>query len=304
MSELVPQLPATSSVIDPASHIPLAAIAYSTPVVARQPGILIAVGVVSIVLACLSAITCLITGMEVFGIYMITKAMPQITQAAQPAAFAPLTPAQVSQTVASVQSSAPKGLNPAQLQALTAALQAPNQHLIGQRSGWSRSTSQDSTGTVTIGIGHGASQGGTMLTITPAGQTFSTPLGGFPASPFAKMHINSFIVAMVVAEDVGSFGLAIYLFVAGILLLRGSPGSRKRHLRYAAIKICFAVVAGIFSSMLVFEFFAGLPVRGNSPGLAVVRVVAVVSLVSMSYPVALLFAMNSKEVRRHYAEAK
>lgn len=303
------QLPATPPAAVPASDIPLAALAYSAPIVSRQPGILIAVGVASIVLACLSALTCLLVGLETIGIFVIAMISPQITTTMTPA---PLTGAQVTQAVVGVQTAASNRLNAAQAQALSAALQDPNQQFLARQfvAFPCRSATFDpATGAVTIvfrGSGRNGARGASV-TIDSTGQTTSTTTASTPPAPnpFAKMKLDPVTVGVAIAEDLASFGLAIYLFVAGILLLRDSPNSRKRHLRFAMVKIVLAVIAGVATCRLAAEFLAGLPTPGGiTPTTPIVWSVAIWSLLSVAYPVALLFTMNCAEVRRHYAEAK
>lgn len=306
------ELPATPPRVDPPAGIPMAALAYSTPLVARQPGILTAVGVISIVLACLSALTCLFAGLETLGLYIIANVSPQMTQAMTRARPAPLTAAQVAQAVAAVQASSSNSLNPAQLQALTVALQDPNQQLLSPRFTWSPCLSAlpDSSGNVTIVFNSGAANGirGATLDISPAGLvTTTTTTSAEAGNPFAKMKIDPISLSVSLFEDLLSFGLAIYLFVAGILLLRDSPNSRKRLLRFAVIKIFLAIVGGIATCRLAWEFFAGIthPFPGNPPPVSpIVATLAIFFLLSFLYPIALLFTMNSAVVRRHYAQAE
>jgi hypothetical protein len=303
MSQLDPQPPATPPAVESAPPLPLAVLTYSGVSAGQRPGILTAIGVLSIALACLSALICLFAGLETLGIFMMVKMAPQMNRTARTFSPSPLTAAQVTTVVTKTQTMV--ALNPAQTQALRAALQAPNQQLIAPQYLWSpvQSTTQMTGGTVAVRFNGGNAFRGTMLIITSAGRV-TTSRTGASGNPFAKFKISTTTLVLVFAEDVASFGLAIYLFVAGILLLSGTPRARRWHLRYAAIKIVLAIFGSIVTCQLVHEFTAGLPLRAGSSGTGVIVFIGALLLLGVLYPIALLLTMHSMGVRRYYAEAR
>jgi hypothetical protein len=299
MPDVDPQYPATAAVVDPAPPIPHAVLTYSGVQPGQRPGILTAIGVVSIVLACLSALICLFAGLETLGFFIITKTAPQMRQTATTFPPSPLTAAQVAAVVTTTQTLI--ALNPAQTQAIRAALQAPNQQLIAPQYLWSpiRSVRQLTGGTVLIRFNGGNALGGAMLTISPTGQ-FATTRAGTPGNPFARLKITALTFALAFAEDVASFGMAIFLFIAGILALSDAPQARRWHMRYAMIKIVLTIFGCIATCELIHDLIPG---RAGSSGTGSVGFIGALSLLGVIYPMALLLTLSSAEVRRHYSQA-
>jgi serine/threonine protein kinase len=309
MSEQPPPIPDPLPPADPHAHIPMAALACSAPAYSQRPGSLKAVAVISIVLSCLSALVCLGAGVETFGFFIIAKMSSQMAATSVPTSNPALTVAQAGQVVARVQGMVGNAMTPAQVHTLTAELQRPNQPLLSSQYLYSpiQSATRNPDGTLVIFFQSGTAHnfGGATMILTPTGKSnnLATPFGP-GGNPFGNMKLNPAVIAFAIFEDAASFGLAIYLFVAGILLLRDSPNSRKRHLRYAAIKCVLATMAAIATYLLFNEFYSAI--MPNRAGAAIAASVEVIifSVLGFAYPVALFITMNTKSVRRHYAVAR
>jgi hypothetical protein len=309
MPEQKPPIPAPPPPADPHADIPMAALAYSAPAFRQRPGILTAVAIISIVLSCLSAFVCLGAGAETFGFYMLANMTSQMRGSSVSTPNPPLTSIEANQVVARVQSGVGNAMTPVQVQGLSAALQAPNQQLVSPQYVWSpiQSASRQPDGSMVIFFQSGTSHnfGGATLIISSTGQATSaaTPFG--PAgNPFAKLKLNPGVILLAICEDVASFALAIYLFVAGILLLRDSPHSRKRHLCYAMIKCPLATIAVIATYVLFREFFSAMGTTpGGSIGIASMEAVFF-GFMGFAYPVALFITMNTTGIRNYYAVAR
>jgi len=304
MSRLDPQLPATPAVPPPAA-IPVASLAYHSAQTNRRPGILTAVGVISIVLACFSAMSCLISGMYVIGLWFLMRVMPTLSHHAMPVPAGPLNVVEVAQVVRRVQSSVPQGLNAAQVQALTAALRAPNQKLVPPQYAWSPilSAVRGSGGYVTILFNNGNAFNAPTLTISPTGQTTALSSAGSFPNPIAHLKISQVALGIALGEDIASVALAVYLMIIGILMLRDSPYSRKGHLRYAMIKIALSIIALVASYTIGRQFFSSIHTVGTPSAIMMLPSFVVFAILTLAYPVALLITMNTAEVRRHYTEA-
>ena len=109
------------------------------------------------------------------------------------------------------------------------------------------------------------------------------------------------------------FGLAAYLLVAGILVLRGVAIGGKLHWVYAVIKIPLTLLAAVVGWWMwsgIMQF--GTAVRASAaaggtvappPGWAsgVTMVFAVLlAVVALIYPISLLFVLRSSRVRAYY----
>jgi hypothetical protein len=111
------------------------------------------------------------------------------------------------------------------------------------------------------------------------------------------------------AEALLSTLLAVFLLVAGILVLRGVAVGGKLHWVYAVIKIpltLLAALAGCWMWSGVMKFTAAMQAGGASgvtPAFAngVVMVFAIVlALLALIYPIALLFVLRTRGVRAYY----
>jgi hypothetical protein len=135
---------------------------------------------------------------------------------------------------------------------------------------------------------------GGFATITPQGQLQENNFG------MPKINVSGTICLLAVAEALASIGLAIFLFVAGIFVMRSSPAGRRLHLIYAWLKIPLVIASGIIFGSLGVQFFGSIP--GASISTAGMFTAAIFYCVaSLIYPVALLIAMNTRSVKAFYS---
>ena len=303
MAETEPQLPAIPPTAA-AAVIPVASLSYQSVLNIPRPGILTAVGVVSIVLSCLTALGCLIVGMYMVLIWVLLTAVPKMAQAV-PFPAGPLSAVQVAQVVTQVQSSVRGGLNPA----------SAGTHLC-------LAGTESDSGAAAVRLVAGPvgppqqrrkrhdplqqrhARGGARVTISPTGQTTVLGGGSLPANPFAKLKIRRVILVIVFGEDAASFLLAIYLFILGILTLRDSPSSRRGHVVYAGVKIVLSSIALVATYALIWQFISSINTRHAPTSLTLLPSFVVFAILTFAYPIAFLIAMNTAEVRRHYAQAR
>lgn len=98
-------------------------------------------------------------------------------------------------------------------------------------------------------------------------------------------------------EAAAWIGLAMYLFMAGVLLLSGKPSACRHHRQYAIGKIAVAAVL-TFTTWPHGSFVArGLSVAPADAAVAA-RTLRFMAL-SLAYPAFLLFAMNTRGVREY-----
>ena len=295
-----------------------------------RPGVLTAAGVVSIIVACLSVAAGAGTGLFAVGVMHLKRQSAVMAKAAAasaaanaqpypttgpagdgaeaPAPPAPgsatsppswpsptdsaLSPSQAQSVVQKIQSAAGGRLNPAQLAALTTALQAPGQELVPPGAVWSpvslAQIQPDGSAVVKLS--------GAYVVLDVRGrivQQFSSCLPAVAVDPLA--------IALVVCEALVSLALAVFLLVSGILTFTGSRWSGRFHLTYAVVKIPLSVAGGIglaWVSTGLFNSFAGV-VSPNASSNATTWAV-VLTVAGVLYPVALLVTFLSPTVRDYY----
>jgi hypothetical protein len=210
-------------------------------------------------------------------------------------AIAGLTPAEVQSVVQQAQASASPPLNAAQVAALQALLAAPGQQLVQPgavqgavlavyNSGGSSVVQFSNGGSVTI-----ASTGAvTSMSATPVMPTFS---------------INPVSLTAMAVTAVLSLALAVYLLVCGILTLRQSQRARRQHLIYVALKLPVAVAGAVAAALVNHDIKASVtPAGGAAPTWTFSLFTGGVPLVlGCAYPLALLIALNLKQVKDYYA---
>lgn len=302
----------------PARAFPVPALAYSTPGVRTRPGLLTAIGVMSIVIAGLSGVASLMTGLQALGFYFmaVAAAMPNSpapaaaptalattgpatapTTAPAPASAGPaLTPLEVQTVLQKVQAATSNGLNPAQVAALQAALQDPAQELVSPGTAWSPVVSANVSG------GNAFVQlSGGWIQLDAQGQVvsqFST------VNPLSRFRISVASVVLVGVEATVSLLLAVLLLVAGILVFRGSPSALRLHRIYAWLKIPTAVAGGVGIGWLFGSFIGAFSPgagRGNAVELTVFWTWTLgAAALGCAYPIGLLFALRSRQVRAYY----
>jgi hypothetical protein len=216
------------------------------------------------------------------------------TTAASPMPGA-LTPAEVQAVVQSAQSVASTPLNPAQVAGLQTVLAAPGQQLVppGGSQGAVLAV-YPSSGSAVIQFSTGSS-----LTLAPTG-TVSAMMTA-PVMPTILIN-PAYLTAMAVTALV-SLGLAVYLLICGIMALRQSPRARRWHLIYASIKLPLAVAGAVASALVARDMMASIGAAG--PGASTwgfsLFSGAVPLVLGCAYPVALLIALNLKQVKDYYA---
>jgi hypothetical protein len=124
-----------------------------------------------------------------------------------------------------------------------------------------------------------------------------------------KFNISGALVAILVAEALGSIALAIYLLVVGIQVFRASFRAQLLLRIYAWFKIPLAIIAGVGLSLLGYQFAVGITTnvvinggQTSSAPTASVFIIwgAVIALLGMAFPLALLIALRSRTVRDYY----
>ncbi|HET6248222.1 MAG TPA: hypothetical protein VFE47_11035 [Tepidisphaeraceae bacterium] len=295
----------------------------------QRPGILTAVGVISIIVACLGCITGLIGGCASGEFYMMAKmsraassgsstssfgiapATPPATPAtnpaansgttAQPAPPGALTATEISGAVQRAQSATGNKLNSAQLSALTTALQDPNQTLITPGTAWSpvRMASVNPDGSAFVYLSGG------YVGLSPQGQVTLNS----STNPLPKFNVSGVTCALCAAESLLSVGLAVLLLIAAILVMRNSPTGRRLHLIYAILKIPLAIAGAFALGSLLSQFYgsigAAMPGAGGTTLQAVGAAAgAIISGLGLIYPIALLIALNTPGVRAFYASVR
>lgn len=210
-----------------------------------------------------------------------------------------LTTVQINQAVALAQGMVPKP-NAAQLRSLRAELSKPNQPLATVAGAKPvTATSQQPNGNLMIYF-----DSGNVLILDPRGKVISS--GTFPMPNFG---ISGGLAMTDALEGLASIGLAIYLLIVGILVLRGSFASPRMLRIYAWIKIPLALIAGIGLTMLGYELSRAIlsnPTMGAASssassaraGFAIAGGLAVVF--GLAFPVAILIALRSRTVSEYY----
>jgi hypothetical protein len=223
-----------------------------------------------------------------------------------------LSKSQIEMIVQQAQTASGNAMNASQLAALRNLLNTPGQQYVSRVTVSSaiRSASVMPDGSVFINFPGGFAQLG------PQGQVTNTMTTGFgPATPFPfggggkAVKINGGAMALAAFEVIASFGLAVYLLVSGILVIRNSPRGRKLHLIYAAIKIPITILGGLGVWWLLTGFFSsmttasGMPNPGAGMSMSVGIQTAVMCTLALIYPVALLIVMQTQAVKDYYRPA-
>jgi hypothetical protein len=136
--------------------------------------------------------------------------------------------------------------------------------------------------------------------------TMPAPAPVLMGNPFAGISRLAVILSAVAA--VLGLGLAIYLLIAGIQVLRDSPGGAKLHWWYAVLKIplvIFAFSVGLWLSLsMISGMMAAMP-AGPAAMMSFQRTFTVMwavltACLSLAYPIALIFVLRGKMVRAYY----
>ena len=148
--------------------------------------------------------------------------------------------------------------------------------------------------------------GNTTVATTTTMPVFGNPLAGMSIAPFVLMMIAS----------LANLGLAIYLLVIGIMVLRHSPRGARLHWAYVWIKLPLAVVGAVAYGWMMAEMMRGMSRNFAAAGagpvfptqtLFFIFYGVFMLLISWAYPIGLIFTLRSRGVRAYYgsiAEAR
>jgi len=235
----------------------------------------------------------------------------RVSRPTAPAGVA-LTDAEVKTVIDSAQGQLGNSMNPAQVAGLRTILTTPGQKHVSQLTLPTavRSASQvgDSVyiefpnSTVMI-----AAQGQTTVIIQPGGVT----AGGAFGAGSSAVKINGVAMALAVVGAVAGLGLAIYLFVIGVMVLRESPRARRLHQVYACLALVVIVVGTTAAWWLSSDFTTALnsgssanPIASNVMSKVVSTMILgphfVVGVLGCIYPIVLLITLQTARVKEYY----
>jgi hypothetical protein len=245
----------------PPTPAPVSTLDYSYATNRGRPGVVTAVGVISIVVACLTGLGSLMGMFSALGYIMMSR-MPASAFTAGP---------------------------PTPMTATTSPTGTP---------GVTLQTYNATSWTVVSGPGATTTASATIpVTTAPA----------FTANPFGR--INPFAAMLSMLAAVLSFGIAIYLLVAGIQVLRDSPSGAKLHRWYVMLKIPLVIFATAVAIWLSTSMMSGM-MSSLPPGVggadAAVRFgfmlagALIPACIGLAWPIALIFLLRSKSVRSYY----
>jgi hypothetical protein len=287
---LPPPAPGTTSQAAPAFYrrapLPVQPLIYSTPHSAGRPGVLTAVGVISIVVAGLSALSSLSTGMQALTFAVL---MPKMASMATTPRVATPPPTVMTTTTAgpggsvvnsstitihqwggapatgpsTAPATAPATLTPSEIQSIVQRVQ--------QMSGNGLSPAQVSTlqsalqtnspplvspayafsPILTVDKSPDGSvdiqfNGGGALSLNSGGQVVSQSAAGTAIVPTLP-RIGIGVGVLLGVDALASLALAVLLLVAGIQVFRNSPGAARLHRIFAVLKI----PVGVFGAAAV-----------------------------------------------------
>lgn len=229
-----------------------------------------------------------------------------------------LTSAQVEQIISQAQATSGNAMNPSQLAALRTLLSTPGQQYVSVITIPTaiRSAQPMGDGSVFITFPNGYAQIGAQGQVTMSGTTSGagtstvTATGAFPFIPGSggKVRINGAAAALVGFSAIAGAGLAIYLLVIGIMVLRDSHRGRKFHLIFAWLKIPLTFLAALSMWWLTSDFYEQFLTQSGAPGVAVGPTMSittaiwqgVVGVLALIYPISLLIVMQTKTVKDYY----
>ena len=215
-----------------------------------------------------------------------------------------LTAAQVETVIRQAQATAGNTLNPSQVAALRTLLSAPGQQFVSPitvptaiRSANSR---DDGTAVLTFPNGYAS--------IGPQGQTTSASGPGAAGAAVATLaggrgSINGAAMGLATFAVVVGFGLAVYLFVIGIMTLNNSRHARRLHLIYAWLEIPIAVLVLAGTWWLTMSYLNGASTATPAAAMAgrASTGAAVVGGLALIYPIALLIVLQTRTLKNYFA---
>jgi hypothetical protein len=296
--------------------MPIDSLGYGTPWQRQRPGVITAIGVISIIMAALGMLGGLGSGVQMIGFAMMSTVSRTMATAGANAGATPsattsptslptsLSAADVQAVIAQVETLAKVQLTAAQSQAITQQLNAPGQVLVPPAASPQAAASQVQYAAKNIGGEVTFTTANGFMTVQPNGTVSSVSQfaawgGGGGTMPVINIPPAAMVAAIV--TWILSFGLAIFLLVCGIATLRQAASGRRLHLIYAWLKIPVAIASAAATAWLyhaMFGAFAGAGGGGPTWGLSVVGLVPALGLL---YPVALLVVLNTRTVREYYA---
>ena len=122
-----------------------------------------------------------------------------------------------------------------------------------------------------------------------------------PVMPFRGMNRATAVASIV--ENLISLGLAIFLFVLGILVLRGSRSALRRHWIYVVLKLPLIVLSAFASCTLMNGVLRGMgaPAGAAMPQTYIFITWALIGAAfAAAYPIALIFVLRSRGIRSYY----
>ena len=195
-------------------------------------------------------------------------------------------------------------LSDAQAATLATALSAPDQKLVGAAG----PAAPSEPGAVTPGAGGAVTIAfsGAALHLGPEGQVLGGPP---PPAPPPQPSTAAFVTVMVAA--LAGVGLAVLLFVAAVLLLRGLPSGRRLHRAWAWAKIPLAAVVGVAFWWMTSRFYGDLADYNlQSPTVRLFNAAprwmpqpwhpVVAALLALAYPVFVLLALRARSLREYF----
>lgn len=303
----------------------VAELAYSS-IDSRRPWLVSGIGITSIVVASLSLLGAVYSGLMLIPMLMFTTGAVAggggMTTVTTPPNT--ITAPEADVIVAALNSQAT--LSPADQKLLAAALVASEvpfappadgkwtpAHVTGQISGYSISnysgtsyTSFDLNSGGDISLSSGTASfsywdaNGNYVNTTYGPNGASTSSNAFAGSigpEFSKLGIATQIASFVL-----SLGLAALLLIAGIQTVRGVPSGRKLHLWWAWPKMLAAVLGAAAWYFWFNQFLGGFGPGGAASNPAIF--VAIGSFaVAIIWPITVLILLRARSVRAYYADA-
>lgn len=294
---------------------------------AKRPWLVTGIGVTSIVVASLSLLGALYSGMMLIPMLMFTTGTfaggAGMATATTPANT--LTAADADAIVAVLDSQT--AISPADQKLLAEALVATESpfappadgnwtsgYVTGQISGYSVSNfggtsytsfNLNNGGTIslnagTVGFMYWDANGSfTNVSYGPNGATTtSSGFGGNMGPQVSKLSIGIQIASFVI-----SLGLAVLLLIAGIQTVRGLSSGRKLHLWWAWPKMGAAALGAAAWYLWFNGMFAGISGPGASPSTSPAWIMAIRSFaVAIIWPITVLILLRARSVRAYYAD--
>jgi hypothetical protein len=216
-----------------------------------------------------------------------------------PAATTILQPGEISRAIATIRQMSNVPVTPGQIAAIRRELSNPNQTLVisGGPTLVYSVISLPPNNNLQIGFNSGT------LTLDSTGRVTSLISTTQFQKPFPFKMPASWTIVVVVECAVSAL-LAIYLFIIGIVVLRGSLSSPRLLRIYAYPKILLALTSGVSMVFLIFTSAATVAAQ-IAAGAQVSAYMAGASLLigGIAFPIGILIALRSRSVKTYYSAA-